>query len=249
MIGHIDSGFAPRIKVLGIPVDDLSMTDTVTRIESFIESRRSHMVITADSSGIVEAHRDPEFFEIFQSADLVTADSEGVLWAAKRMGTPLRERVSGVDIFANLCRLSAEKGYKVFLIGASPGVAEIAAERCRLLYPGCNIVGSRHGFFPPESDEVVAQEIAVTKPDILFVAMGMPRQEKFIQRTRDIICAPVAIGVGGTLDVFSGRIKRAPRFIQSLKMEWLYRLFQNPKKFAKVKNLPIFVRMILRSRA
>lgn len=207
------------------------------------------MVITADSSGIVEAHRDPEFFEIFQSADLVTADSEGVLWAAKRMGTPLRERVSGVDIFANLCRLSAEKGYKVFLIGASPGVAEIAAERCRLLYPGCNIVGSRHGFFPPESDEVVAQEIAVTKPDILFVAMGMPRQEKFIQRTRDIICAPVAIGVGGTLDVFSGRIKRAPRFIQSLKMEWLYRLFQNPKKFAKVKNLPIFVRMILRSRA
>jgi len=249
MIGQIESELSPRVRVLGIPIDDLSMDATVKRIVEFIESGRPHIVITADSSGIVEAHRDSEFFEIFQSADLVTADSVGVLWAAKRMGKPLHERVSGVDIYAKLCQLSAERGYKIFLIGAAPGVAEIAAERCRLLFPGLNIVGARHGYFPTESDEIVAQEIAETHPDILVVAMGMPRQEKFIRHTQDIIRAPVAIGVGGTLDVFSGRIHRAPRWIQKLKLEWFYRLLQNPKKFAKVRNLPIFVRMILRSRA
>lgn len=247
MIGQVISQQSPRISILGVPIDVLTMDQAIARIEEFIATGQPHSVITADSSGIVEAHKDPEFFSIFQSADLITADSVGVLWAARRKGTPLPERVSGVDIFERICKRSAEKGYKLFLLGSEPGIADMAAERCRLLFPGCNIVGSRHGFFPPDSDEVVAQEIAASHPDVLFVAMGMPRQEKFIRKTRQIVGASVAIGVGGTLDVYSGRTKRAPKWIQKIKMEWFYRLMQNPKKIAKVKNLPIFIKMVLRA--
>lgn len=225
------------------------MDQTIDRLESFIKEGTPHQVVTADSNGIVLAQSDSELFEILNTAELVTADSVGVIWAAKRKGEPLPERVSGVDIFAKLCQRSAEKGYRIFLLGSAPGVAEMAAERCRLLYPGCNIVGSKHGYFPEDSDELIAQEVAEAKPDILFVAMGMPRQEKFIHRTQDIVKAPIAIGVGGTLDVFSGRVKRAPAWVQKLKMEWVWRTLQNPKKLAKVKNLPVFVRMVLKEKA
>ncbi len=243
MIGSAVSGQQSRVRILGVPVDRLTMDQTIDIIEGFIASREPHEIITADSSGIVLAQKDSEFFDILQRADLVTADSVGVIWAAKRKGRPIPERVSGVDIFAKLCSVSAEKGYRLYFLGSAPGVAETAAERCRLQCPGCNIVGTRNGYFPEESDEVVAQEVAAAKPDVVFVAMGMPRQEKFIHRTREIIRAPVAIGVGGTLDVYSGRVKRAPRFVQALRLEWLWR-----RRFAKWKNLAGFVRLVLREK-
>jgi len=233
----------PRVRILGVPVDRLTMDETVEQLEKFIAEGTPHEIITADSSGIVLAQNDKEFFEILQHADLVTADSVGVIWAAKRQGEPIPERVSGVDIFAKMCQKSAEKGYRLFFIGSAPGVAETAAEKCCLLSPGCNIVGTRHGYFPEESDEVVAQEIAQAKPDVLFVAMGMPRQEKFIHRTKGIVKAPVAIGVGGTLDVYSGRASRAPKWVQKLRLEWLWR-----RRFAKWKNLLIFAKSVIRAK-
>lgn len=225
------------------------MDGAIERIEEFIESGEPHLVVTADSSGVVLAQDDPQFFDLLQHADLVTPDSVGILWAAKRAGTPLPERVSGVDIFDRVCKRSADKGYRIFLLGAAPGVAEMAAERLRLMYPGCNIVGTRHGFFPADSDAVVAAEVAEYKPDVLFVAMGMPRQEKFIVETQHIIKAKVAIGVGGSFDVFSGKTKRAPVVVQKMKMEWFWRLMLNPSKIAKAKNLPKFVQLVLRTRA
>lgn len=224
------------------------MDGAIARIEEFIASGGPHIVVTADSSGVVLAQDDAEFFDLLQNADLVTPDSVGILWAAKRAGDPLPERVSGVDIFDRLCKRSADKGYRIFLLGAAPGVAEMAAERLRLKYPGCNIVGTRHGFFPSDSDEVVAAEVAEFKPDILFVAMGMPRQEKFILATQSIIGAKVAIGVGGSFDVFSGKTKRAPVVVQKMRMEWFWRLMLNPSKIAKAKNLPKFVKLVLRTR-
>ena len=248
MIGQAISESDSRLRILNVPVDSVSMHAAIKQIEGFIASGKPHIVVTADSAGIVLANNDPSFRRIVESADLVTADSVGVIWAAKRKGSPLPERVSGIDMFAKLCQGSAEKGYKLYFLGSSPGTAEMAAERCRLLFPGCNIVGARHGFFDPDSYTLVAQEIAKTKPDVLFVAMGMPRQEKFIMETQSIIGAPVAMGVGGTLDVYSGKLKRAPKWVQKMKMEWLYRLFQNPKKISKAKNLPIFIGMVLRAR-
>ena len=235
----------PRIQVLGVSVDALTMDQCLERLAQFVESGGPHFVVTADASGIVQAQTDPELRELYASADLVTADSVGVLWAAKRSGHALPARVSGVDIVEHVCRRSSEVGWRVFFLGAAPGVAEQAAERLKLKYPGCNIVGTRHGYFPPDSDGVVAAEVAESKPDILFVGMGIPRQEKFIRTTQEIIGSKVAMGVGGSFDVFSGKVKRAPVAFQKLKLEWVWRLLQDPKKIAKVKLLPVFVKMVL----
>lgn len=222
------------------------MTETLAEIERFVKEGGPHLVVTADAAGIVQSSEDPELRAIYAQADLVTPDSVGVLWAAKRQGEALPERVSGVDLVDRICDLSARKGYRLFFLGAAPGVAELAAEKLRLKHPGCNIVGTRNGFFPADSDTLVAQEVAESKPDFLFVAMGIPRQEKFIMATRDIIGASVSMGVGGSFDVFSGKAKRAPKLLQKIKLEWLWRLMLNPKKIAKARNLPRFVRMVLK---
>ena len=228
-----------------MPVSVLGMEETVARLAALIEAGGTNVVATVDSYGLVLAQEDDELMSAYRSAALATADSSGVVWALGRKGEQV-ERVSGVDLVGRLCGLSSEHGYRVFLLGAEPGVAEQAAERLKLLHPGCNIVGTRHGFFPDEDSDVVAQEIAPHRPDVLLVAMGIPRQEKFIARTHKAIGAKISMGVGGSLDVFSGRAKRAPRFVQRLMLEWMWRLIQNPRKFHKVARLPKFTWLVLR---
>lgn len=218
------------------------------RLADFVASGSPHLVVTADASGIVQAQSDAELAELYQTADLVTPDSAGVVWAMRRAGFTVPARVSGVDLVDRACGVSSDTGWRIYFLGAAPGVAEQAAERMRLRHPGCNIVGARHGYFPPESDAVVAAEVAQARPDLLFVAMGIPRQEKFIRATEAIINAKVAMGVGGTFDVFSGKVRRAPKVLQRLRLEWAWRLAQNPKKIGKVKLLPQFVGLILRER-
>lgn len=237
-----------RVQILGMPVDALTMDACMERVATFVGSGEPHLVVTADSSGIVQAQTDPVLADLYHTADLVTPDSAGVVWAMRRKGRPVPARVSGVDIVDRVCAISADRGWRIFFLGAAPGVAELAAERMRLRHPGCNVVGARHGYFPPESDAVVAAEVAQATPDILFVAMGIPRQEKFIRATEAIIGAKVAMGVGGSFDVFSGNVRRAPKLLQRMKLEWLWRLAQNPKKIGKVMLLPRFVALVLRER-
>lgn len=248
MVANAMKAERERVDILGFPIDRVTMAEAMTRLEAFLSAEGPNIVVTADASGLVAAQSDPEYAAIIREASLVTPDSIGVLWAANRRKRPLTERVSGVDLVAKLCALSADKGYRIFLLGAAPGVAELAGERLKLQYPGCNIVGTRNGFFPAESDEIVAAEVAATRPDILFVAMGIPRQEKFIKKTQGLIGAKIAMGVGGSLDVHSGIVKRAPQIIQKLRLEWLWRLILNPKKIGKVKALPIFFIQVLRSK-
>lgn len=205
----------------------------------------SHLVVTADATALVHADTDERYRRMFARAALVTPDSSGVVWALRRKGVRVAGRVSGVDLLAKFCELSADRGTRLYFLGAAPGVAEEAAERLRLRYPGCNIVGTRHGYFPPESDAVVAAEVAETSPDVLFAAMGMPRQETFFMDNADVLGAKIGIGVGGSFDVFSGRIRRAPGLFQRLNLEWLWRLLQDPRKIGKVKFLPKFVWMVL----
>lgn len=245
-LGQQTSDPVPTVMVLDVPVSTLDMDGTLSAIEGLIKEGSPHMVVTADASGFAISADDPELKEIYQSATIATPDSQGVVWALRKKGHPGVARVSGVDLVDRLCALSARQGYRVFILGAAPGVAEVAAERLCLKHPGCNIVGTRHGYFPAEDDLLVAAEVAEFKPDILFVAMGIPRQEKFIAKTMNTIRASVALGVGGSFDVFSGRAKRAPVVIQKLKLEWLWRLILNPSKFGKVKMLPRFVRLVLR---
>lgn len=235
----------PSTKVLGVKVSTLNMDETVDHLIHLIEEGKPNLIATADSSGLVIAQEDPELKKIYQEASLVTCDSYGVVWAIKKQGAEA-ERVSGVDVADRLLAASADKGYRVYFLGADHGVAEVAAERVQLKHPGCHIVGTHHGFFPESDFDVVAQEIAETKPDILFVAFGIPRQEKFIRQTMHIIQAKVAVGVGGSLDVFSGKAKRAPVIIQKLKLEWLWRTLLNPKKMKKAMALPKFMMLVLR---
>ncbi len=220
------------------------MDETIGEIEKMILSGEPHLVATADASGIVIAQSDPELMAIYQGCALATPDSYGVVWALRKKGVHV-DRVSGVDVADRLCELSARKGYTIYLLGSEPGVADAAAERMRLKYPGCQIIGTHHGYFPATDDEFIAQEVAPSNPDILLVAMGIPRQEKFILKTMPIIRARVAIGVGGSLDVFSGRAKRAPVIVQKLKLEWLWRTISNPKKISKAKTLPQFAKLVL----
>ncbi len=183
------------VDVLGIPVSTLCMDETVRVLTALLEGDRSEIVVTADASGLAMAQDDPELAEIYQAAALATADSMGVVWALKRKGVSA-DRVSGVDLMDRLCHESAVKGFRVYLLGAAPGVAIEAGERMKLRHPGCNIVGCRDGYFPAADDGLVAEEVAESHPDLLLVAMGIPRQEKFIAATRAMIRAKVAIGVG-----------------------------------------------------
>lgn len=235
----------PSRPLLGVQVSVMGMDRTVEHLRSLIESGRPNQVVTADSYGLVLAREDSKLAEIYRNASLVTADSSGVVWGLSRSGAKV-ERVSGVDLVDRLCALSAEHGYRIFLLGSAPGVAEQAAEKLKLRHPGCNIVGTRNGFFPVEDSDVVAQEVTPHRPDVLLVAMGIPRQEKFIAQTLQTIGAKVAMGVGGSLDVYSGRVKRAPAVVQKLRLEWLWRLILNPRKFEKVARLPRFVWLVLR---
>ena len=236
----------PSLSLLGAPIHNVDMETALEIVEKFIQESGTHHVVTADSSMLVMAQEDTALRAIIGVAELVTPDSTGILWAAKRRGTPLRERVSGVEIVERLCARSAARGYRLFFLGAGPGVAEKAAERMRARYPGAQIAGARHGYFSEEETPALLEEIRSCHPDVLCVAMGIPKQEKWIAAHRETLGVPVMIGVGGTFDVLSGRTRRAPRWMQRLCLEWLWRVLSNPRKIGKVMLLPRFVFLILR---
>ena len=235
------------VHLLGMRVDRVDMAGALALVERFIAERTPHHIVTADASMVVTAAQDPEFGAIVNGADLVTPDGAGILWATKRMGSPVRVKVSGVDLAARCCALSAQKGWRIYFFGAAPGVAEEAAARIRARHPGAHIVGFRDGFFQPEDEPGIVAQIRAARPDILLVALGIPKQEKFIQRHKAALGVPVSIGVGGTLDVFSGAVRRAPVWMQNRGLEWAYRVASNPKKISKVALLPRFVLMTLRA--
>ncbi|HSV72470.1 MAG TPA: WecB/TagA/CpsF family glycosyltransferase [Chthonomonadales bacterium] len=236
-----------RVSLLGLPVDRLDMASALEAIYAYVRAGGVHHVVTLDSSMCVQAQTDEGLWQIVHSADLVTPDSAGILWACRRARQPLPERVSGVEIVEGLCQSSAGRGHSLFFLGAAAGIAEAAAERMRARFPGCRIVGCRDGYFRPDDEPGVVAAIRAAQPDILCVAMGAPRQERWIARNRAKLGVPVMIGVGGTLDVLSGAVRRAPLWMQRMGCEWLWRLFSNPRKLPKVLLLPRFVLLVLRA--
>jgi N-acetylglucosaminyldiphosphoundecaprenol N-acetyl-beta-D-mannosaminyltransferase len=236
----------PTIDLLGMKISRVNRAETLRLLQEFIDSGEPHLIITADASAHVIASSDHDYLRIVNGAALVTPDSTGVLWGARKLGTPLEERVSGVDLAEQLCAESARRGYGVYFYGAAPGVADEAAETMRQRYPGANIVGTADGFQnSPEQQAALLQDIREKRPAVLLVAMGIPKQEKWIASHLEALRVPVCMGVGGTFDVFSGRAKRAPLWMQRRGLEWLYRLIQNPKKYSKVATLPVFMLRVL----
>ena len=229
-----------QISFLGLKVDRLSMDEALTVIAGFIAGRVPRHIVTADASMVVLARDDKDLNRIVTNADLVTPDGAGILLASRLFGKRILNKVSGVDLVEQLCRVSSETGVRLYFLGAAPHVASSAAARLTESYPGANIVGTRHGYFTDEEEPDVVRQIAETHPDVLFVAFGIPKQEKFIDRNKAALAIPVCIGVGGSFDVYSGLVKRAPLWMQNAGLEWVYRLCQNPKKISKVMTLPRF---------
>jgi N-acetylglucosaminyldiphosphoundecaprenol N-acetyl-beta-D-mannosaminyltransferase len=217
----------------GVAVDDVVMSEALQLIEKMIAEGGFHQVATANMDFLAHAGKDNEYREILSRCDLVVADGMPIVWASGLFGTKLRERVAGADMVPELVRLSAEKGYKLFLLGATPEVAEAAERKMQEMYPGACVVGRLSPPIKPldqfDNDSILA-EIEKANPDILLVAFGSPKQEKWVSRNRHRLNVPVCIGVGATLDFLAGSVKRAPMWMQKSGMEWLFRMAVDPHR-------------------
>ena len=213
----------------------------MTQIENFIADGNPHQVVTANAEIIYQANRNEKMRNVINQAQMVTADGSGVVWASKQLGRPLRQRVTGIDLVNSICEQSARKGWKLYILGSAPGVAATAAVNIRQKFPGCNIVGTHHGYFNAKEEKQIVAELLQLQPDVLFVALGAPKQEYWIAEHMAQLQIPVSMGIGGSMDVLSGNVKRAPRWMQKMSLEWLYRLLIQPTRFKRVLALPKFM--------
>ncbi len=230
--------------ILGVKVDRISMPEALDTLELFIRQRRPHIIATANAEMVMTAQDDKELLDVLNAADLVLPDGAGVVWAARKLGFAVPERVAGYDLTQRLLQLAARSGYRIYWLGASPGIAEAAAAKAGEICPGLISVGIRNGYFASE-DSSVLQEIVEAKPDILLCALGVPKQEKWLARNFSTLNVPVMIGVGGTFDVMAGKVTRAPLWMQHSGLEWLYRLLCQPSRFVRMLALPRFVARVL----
>lgn len=235
-----------RVNLLDVEIDALSMEDTVARVAGLIRNNRPARVMTLNPEYLYQAQFDRELLDLARRADLVTADGEGIVWACRVAGCPVPERVTGIDLMLRLLEKAALSGWSVYLFGAAPGVADAAAERILRDYSGLKIAGSRHGYFQADEESRIAQEIKETRPDLLFVALGAPKQEIWIDRYLEKTGAVVAIGVGGSFDVLAGRVRRAPRWVRRLRLEWLARLLRQPARWRRQMVLPLFAWTVIK---
>lgn len=213
----------------------------------FLEAGGPHQVITANPLMVLASGQDPLLARILEDAHLVVPESSGIFWAGQQVGTPFKEMVPGIDLLHALCQLASQKNKTVYLLGAKPGVAEEAANTLCTLYPGLRIAGTRHGYFGPGEEASVVAQICESRADLVFVGMSVPGQEKWIAKQLNALGATIVMGVGGSFDVLSGRLKRAPEWMQQLGIEWLFRTLQEPWRLKRIVHLPVFVWKVLRS--
>ena len=232
---------AERLNILGVGIDCIDSEEALTQIENFIADGNPHQVVTAKAEIIYQANRNEKMRNVINQAQMVTADGSGVVWASKQLGRPLRQRVTGIDLVNSICEQSARKGWKLYILGSAPGVAATAAVNIRQKFPGCNIVGTHHGYFNAKEEKQIVAELLQLQPDVLFVALGAPKQEYWIAEHMAQLQIPVSMGIGGSMDVLSGNVKRAPRWMQKMSLEWLYRLLIQPTRFKRVLALPKFM--------
>ena len=232
--------------VAGVPIDDLNMPEALDQIEAFIQSRQPHQVATVNADFVVKVWDDAELRYILNNADMLTADGMPLVWGARWLGVDLRGRVTGADLVPALAERGARLGWRFFLLGGRPGVAEKASQVLAQRYPGFKVVGMYSPPFAPvvEMGSEAVERIRAAAPDVLLVAFGNPKQEKWIYMHNAGLNVPVSIGVGGSLDFVAGLIPRAPLWMQNSGLEWLYRLIQEPGRMWKryVVDLVLFVR-------
>ena len=237
-----------RIAVLDVLIDVVTMKEAVSIIKKFILQQKAHLVVTPNAEIVMMAQKDKHLAQIINNADLVVPDGAGVVWAARYQGNHMPERVAGYDLVQNLLIEAITETYTIYMFGGAPGIAEKAKSAAESRYPGIRIVGSRNGFFTKEDEPEIIKDIQACQPDILLVALGVPRQEKWLAENLEQLKVPVAIGVGGTFDVMAGVVRRAPVWMQQAKLEWLFRLLSEPKRAIRMLALPKFVIKVIQNK-
>ncbi|MEX0761279.1 MAG: WecB/TagA/CpsF family glycosyltransferase [Dehalococcoidia bacterium] len=235
------------IQIGKIKVDHVGLAQAVAQIDCFVNAGTPHQVVTANMRFLSLAQHDREFAWIVNRSALVVADGMPLVWLSKLMGTPLPARVTGGDLLNACAELAADRRYSVFLLGARPGVAEESGRRLSGIYPGLEITGTHHGYLSGDEEEhKVLREIRDAQPQMLFVAMGCPKQEQWIYRNLADLQVPVCMGIGGVLEVVAGRLKTAPVWMQGTGLEWTYRLKQEPRRLWKrylIEDIPTGLRL------
>ena len=234
------------IKILGVPVHPYTMKGAVEKILERVSQSKKTFAVTANAEIIMMGQSDDEYMEILNNAALVLPDGAGTVWAGRKLGYEVPERVAGYDLFLNLMTEAAQKKLKVFFFGSAPGVAEEAKQKCEILYPGVSIVGCRDGYFKEEDNLAIVEEINNSGADLLFVALGAPKQEKWLAKFQDILKPSLLMGIGGSFDVVAGKMERAPKWMQDASLEWLFRLYKQPSRLGRMLVLPKFVIKVLR---
>ncbi len=230
----------PAVEILGIRVHAVDWATALDRIADFVAEGQPHHVVTVNPEFVMAARRDPVFRGVLGRADLSVADGVGLLLAARWQGRPLPERVTGADGVARIAERSARVGWRLYLLGAAPGVAEEAAARLGARFPGLAVAGTYPGSPAPEEEDALVARVREARPDVLFVAWGAPAQELWIARHLDRLGVPVCIGVGGAFDFHAGRVRRAPVLMQRTGTEWLFRLALQPRRWRRMLALPRF---------
>ena len=230
-----------RVEILGVQVDAVTMAQAVERIADLIAAGKPSLVATANAEMLLRATHDAELKSILNAAKLVVPDGAGTVWAARHLGKHMPERVAGADLVLELMKIAPRKDWKFFLFGSAPGIADKAKLKAESLCPGIKIVGTRNGYFTAADEPAIIEQIKSAQPDILLAALGVPKQEKWLAAHINELNIPVSIGVGGTLDVMAGAVRRAPLWMQRARLEWLFRAMLQPSRAGRLVALPKFV--------
>jgi N-acetylglucosaminyldiphosphoundecaprenol N-acetyl-beta-D-mannosaminyltransferase len=234
------------LNILGVPVHALTTADALQQVRCFMAKPRLHQIATVNPEFVMAAQQDAAFRYVLRQAELCLPDGIGLVLASRWLGRPLPERVAGSEFVYQLAELAAQKGWPLYLLGAGPGVAEEAAAVFQRLYPGLIVAGTYAGSPDVEENNSIVQRINDSGAQLLYVAYGAPRQDKWIERNRHILThVRVAMGVGGALDFVSGRAVRAPQWIQKLGLEWLDRLIRQPWRWRRMMALPLFAFQVI----
>ena len=235
-----------KIEILGVKVDNVDLSEASSRAGEFVERRLPHLIVTPNPEMMVAAQKDSELKNILNSADLKVPDGAGLILASRMIGRSFKERVTGIDLMLKILELAERKGFSIYLLGSRPGVAEAAVEKLKIKYEKLKIVGFHHGYFTTEEEPDLIEKIRDLKPDILFAGLGAGRQEKWLAKYYKILNIPVVMGIGGSLDVIAGKIRRAPEWVQKWNLEWLYRLITEPRRWKRQLALFKFLAMVIK---
>jgi N-acetylglucosaminyldiphosphoundecaprenol N-acetyl-beta-D-mannosaminyltransferase len=229
----LEQAVADRACILGCEIDCLDMPHTVARIAALIDERRYTQHVAINAAKVVAMHDDPHLRPIIDGCGLVSADGQSIVWASRLLRDPVPERVAGIDLMQALLELAERRGYRVYFLGATAATLDRALARIRDRHPALIIAGARDGYFGEEQSAEVAAEAAATRPDIVFVAMPSPRKEYWLGRHGPDVGASFVMGVGGSIDVLAGMVRRAPVILQRAGLEWCWRLAQEPRRLLR----------------